>query len=118
MLALIVGIQHLHCICVYLLYVGRMSDVFNVHLGRLSTAIADPGRLTMSFLSQKIIESNEQRDIMDTNTTRTTQQRTDFMLSIVSKRLDSNPQKLHTVVDVLYNHHATTDIAREIARDG
>ena len=106
------------CVCVYLLYVGRMSDVFSTHLQRLSRAIGDPQALAVLFQTHKIIDQDEQRDITDTNTTRTTQQRTLLMLNTVSRRLDNNPQKLRTVVDVLYNHLATQDIARDMARDG
>ena len=104
--------------CVYLLYVGRMSDVFNEYLERLFKVIANPDPLAMSFQTHKIISPYELREITDINNVRTAQQRTNSMLNTVSQQLESNPQKLHTVVDVLYNHLATTDIARKIARDG
>ena len=100
------------------MYVGRMSDVFIAYLKRLSRAIANPQPLAILFQTHKIIDQVEQRNITDTNSTLTSQQRTIFMLNVVSRQLNDNPQKLPTVVDVLYNHHATQDIARDIARDG
>ena len=95
-----------------------MSEVFDRNMERLCKVISDPSSLAMAFQTQKIIDREEQIEITDPGTARTTQDRTRHLLNIVARRISVHPEKLDTVVLVLYNHQPTKDIAMEMARDG
>ena len=95
-----------------------MSDVFDTYMERLSKAISNPSPLAIAFQSRNIIDRDEQTAITDKSDTRTTQDRTISLLNILSRRLSVDPEKMDTVVRVLYNHQPTKEIAIEMARDG
>ena len=110
--------MYVSCTYMYVFAIGKMSNLFNQYLQKLSQAISNPSSLAIAFHSRNIIDQVEQIAITEVSNTRTTQDRTNDMLNTVSRRLNGNEQKLRTVVEVLYEHLATQDIAREIARVG
>ena len=95
-----------------------MSEVFDAYMERLGKVISNPSSLAMAFLTQKIVDCDKEIAIADPGTARTAQDRTNDLLNTVAGQISVHPEKLDTVVRVLYNHQSTRDLARQMARDG
>ena len=95
-----------------------MSEVFNAYMDSLGKVISNPSSLAMAFHSREIIDLSEQIAITDPGDARITQDRTNYMLNTVARRISVHPEKLETVVRVLYNHQSTRVLATRMARDG
>ena len=95
-----------------------MSEVFDAYMEGLCKVISNPSSLAMAFQTQKIIDRHKQIEITDPNTARATQDRTNDLLNTVARQISVHPDKLDTVVRVLYSDQSTRKIAVDMARDG